>query len=74
MILKTVKSAGLTASLPELSDAQRTYQLKKLVDRKMLQPIHEGARQYSLSYTNNYLLRGVIKTLAGEGFIPRSLN
>lgn len=74
MMLKTVKSADLAASMPKLGDAQRTYQLKKLVDRKMLQPIHEGARQYSLSFTSNYLLRGVIKALAAEGFVPPALN
>lgn len=74
MTLKTAKSADLASSMPKLGEAQRTYQLKKLVDRKMLQPIHEGARQYSLSFSNNYLLRGVINTLAAEGFVPHSLN
>jgi hypothetical protein len=40
----------------------------------MLQPIHEGARQYVLSFTNNYLLRGVVRSLSAEGFIPPALN
>lgn len=74
MKLKTAKSADLAPSLPALSDAQRTYQLRKLVDRKMLQPIHGGARQYSLSFTSSYLLRGVVKALGEQGFIPPSLN
>jgi len=74
MRLKTVKSADLAPSMPELTDAQRTYQLRKLVDRKMLQSIHEGARPYSLSFTSGYLLRGVVMALGGQGFIRPALN
>lgn len=35
------KSADLATAMPDLSSAQRTYQIKKLVARKMLQPIAE---------------------------------
>ena len=35
--------------MPGLSAAQRTYQIKKLVERKMLHPIAANARQYTLS-------------------------
>jgi Fic family protein len=68
------KSADLMRAMPKLTDAQRTYQIKKLVERKMLQPIREGARQYSLCFINNFLLRGVIKALSDEGFISNSLG
>lgn len=69
----TAKSADLAAIMPKLSSAQRTYQIKKLVDGKMLQPLREGARQYSICFTNNYLLRGVVHALSIQGFIPESL-
>lgn len=68
------KSADLAAGMPEMSPAQRTYQIKKLVERKMLQPIKEGARQYTIGFSNNYLIRGVVRALANEGFIPSALN
>ncbi len=68
-----VKSADLATIMPKLSPAQRTYQIKKLVDSKMLQPLREGARQYSICFTNNYLLRGVVHALSTQGFIPSSL-
>lgn len=68
------KSADLAAAMPSLSDAQRTYQIKKLVSRKMLQPIAEGARQYTIGFSNNYLMRGVIHALSEEGFIPLALS
>lgn len=72
--LKTAKSADLQKVMPALNDAQRTYQIKKLVAAKMLQPIHPTARQYAISFTNNVLLRGVIKALTDEGFVPNSLE
>lgn len=68
------KASDLKTVMPELTDAQRTYQIKKLVERKMLQPIKEGARQYTIGFSNNYLMRGVIRALSDEGFIPASLN
>lgn len=39
----------------------------------MLQPVSEGARQYTFGFSNNYLIRGVIKSLSDEGFIPATL-
>ena len=69
-----VKAADLTVALPAMSTTQRTYQIKKLVERKMLQPIEKGARQYTLGFSNNYLIRGVIRALSNEGFVPAALN
>jgi len=40
----------------------------------MLLPIKEGARQYTLGFSNSILLRGIIRTLSEEGFIPPTLN
>ena len=67
------KSADLATAMPDMTDAQRTYQIKKLVDRKMLQPINPGARQYTIGFSNNYLMRGVIHALTKECFIPAAL-
>jgi hypothetical protein len=40
----------------------------------MLQPIKEGARQYTIGFSNSYLMRGVVHALAHEGFIPATLS
>lgn len=72
--LGNAKSSDLKKIMPKLTDNQRTYQIKKLVDQKMLQPIHPTARQYSICFTNNYLLRGIVKALTDEGFVPDSLE
>ena len=68
------KAADLAAAMPGMSPTQRTYQIKKLVAKKMLQPITENARQYTIGFSNNYLIRGVVRALSDEGFIPSALN
>ena len=48
--------------------------LKKLVERKMLQPIQPNARQYTIGFENSYLMRGVIHALSQENFISAPLQ
>ena len=68
-----VKAADLSPAMPDASLPQRTYQIRKLVENGMLQPIHENARQYTIGFSNNMLLRGVIRALTDQGFIPSAL-
>ena len=68
------KAGDLKAVMPLLTDAQRTYQIKKLVERKMLCPTHEGARQYTVGFSNSVLIRGVIRALSAQGFISDALK
>lgn len=69
-----VKSSGLSTAMAGMNDAQRTYQIRKLVERNMLQPVKPGSRQYTISFVNNYLLRGIVNALSAEGFIPATLE
>lgn len=69
-----VKAGDLAAAMPGLNATQRTYQVKKLVDSGMLRPVKPGARLYSIGFANNALLRGVIRALKDEGFIPTALT
>lgn len=68
-----VKAGDLVAAMPALNAAQRTYQIKKLVTSGMLQPIKPGARQYTIGFSHNTLLRGVIHALSAEGYISPAL-
>lgn len=70
----TSKAGDFTDATAGMSAAQRTYQIKRLVEQRMLEPIREGARQYTIGFSNNYLMRGIIRALSAEGFIPASLN
>lgn len=51
-------------------NSEVSRQIKKLIDKKMLVPESKGARKYVLRFDNNYLLRGVIKSLGEKGFLP----
>ncbi|MBE7942173.1 MULTISPECIES: hypothetical protein [Ramlibacter] len=68
-----VKSGDLEAAMPELNANKRTYQIRKLVESGMLQPIKEGARRYSIGFSHNMLLRGVVRALCDQGFITDAL-
>ncbi len=79
VLLATVKSgvakaADLSPAMPGMSATQRTYQIRKLVERKMLHPIAPNARQYTLGFDNSYLMRGVIHALSQESFISGPLT
>lgn len=55
-------------SLRTAKSADLAASMSQLTDA---QPIHE---EYSLSFSNNYLLRGVVKMPAAEAFIPHCLH
>lgn len=69
-----VKAGDLEDALPGLTTHQRTYQIRKLVESGMLQPIRPNARQYAIGFSHNLLLRGVVRALTDEGFIPPALS
>ena len=71
----SLKAGDLVLVNPEWSKpAQRTYQINKLLSRQLLMPAQDGAREYVVMFSNNYLLRGIIQSLRGEGFIPEPLE
>ena len=68
-----VKSGDLTTAFPGLTGPQRTRRVSKLVENRMLVPIEPKSRIYHAGFSNSYLIRGIIKALAGEGFISSRL-
>lgn len=63
------RAADIDGVLPTLTTRQRTYLITKLNDQKMICPVRDGARSYTISFTNSYLLRSVIHALEKEGFV-----
>lgn len=51
-------------------NSEVSRQIKKLIEKKMLSPENDGSRKYILRFDNNYLLRGIIKALGDNGFLP----
>ena len=48
--------------------------MAKLRSNKIIRPISEGGRIYTINFANSYLLRGIIKALEQEGFVSDFLN
>ncbi|MDF2867673.1 MAG: hypothetical protein K0S11_1143 [Gammaproteobacteria bacterium] len=63
------KTHDVQKALPNLNERQRIYQIKKLKDNRMIQSVPNTTRIYTISFTNNYLIRGVIDALKKQGFI-----
>ncbi|MFA6192616.1 MAG: Fic family protein [Sulfurimonas sp.] len=46
----------------------------KLKEKKIVVPVTEGGRIYTIRFVNNYLLRGIMKVLKENGFVSDFLN
>lgn len=69
-----IKAAGLAKFMPNATANQRTYQIFKLVSAGMLVPIAANARQYTIGFLRNKLLRGVVQALTHEGFVSEAMS
>jgi Fic family protein len=67
---QSFKSSDIERVLPKLSPRQRTHMIAKLKEKDMIQSFSDSTRKYYVSFSNNYLLRGLIRELEQEGFIP----
>lgn len=68
--LQVIQASDLKKIFAGKVSAEISRQIKKLINKKMLIPEKEGARKYIIRFDNNFLLRGVIKTLGEKGFLP----
>lgn len=68
------KAADLDNIFKNLTKTQRTYQIRKLNEAKLIQPITPGSRSYYICFLHNSLFRGVIECLRKEGFISKPLE
>jgi Fic family protein len=53
---------------------QKSRMMAKLRGKNMIEPIKTNGRIYTINFVNNYLLRGIIKSLENEKFVPEFLN
>jgi len=56
------------------SSRQKSYTIAKLRDKKMIMPIKEGGRVYTISFGNSYLLRTIMEVLDQKGFVSEFLK
>ncbi len=75
ILKKAVEKQIIQASdLKEIFEGKKSSEVSRnigrLKDKKMLMPLEEGKRSYIIRFDNNFLLRGIMKLLGDQGFIP----
>jgi Fic family protein len=65
-----IQAADIKNFFPGKASSEITRAINKLKDKKLLTVEKEGTRKYIICFSNNYLLRGIIKTLGNKGFLP----
>lgn len=65
-----IQAANIKNLFPDKANSQISRQIKKLIEKKMLLSLTQGGRRYVIRFDNNYLLRGIIKYLGENGFLP----
>lgn len=65
-----LKASDLKGIFPTKIPAAISREINELKKKNMFLPVEENARRYIISFSNNYLLRGIIKALGDKGFLP----
>jgi hypothetical protein len=65
-----MQASDIREFFPGKSSPEISRQIARLKNRKMLQSEREGSRKYLIRFDNNYLLRGIMKSLDEKGFLP----
>jgi len=69
-----IMSKDIVKAFPSHTNLKRSRLLSKMVALKLLKPIEPSSRKYVVSFSNSYLLRGVVEQLEVLGFIPNSVS
>lgn len=64
------KAGDIDHVMPDWTPRQRTYRLNKLLQARMVQPVQQGMRSYTLDFTRGVLIRGVMRMLVDQGYTP----
>ncbi|OGO93278.1 MAG: cell filamentation protein Fic [Coxiella sp. RIFCSPHIGHO2_12_FULL_42_15] len=67
---QVIQASDLTDLFSGKVGSEISRQIRKLIEKKMLMPESEGKRKYVIRFDNNYLLRGIIKSLGEKDFLP----
>lgn len=63
-------ASHIRSIMPDKIPAEISRILRRLKEKKMIVPEKEKTRKYLMSFHNSYLLRGIIKALGENGFLP----
>jgi hypothetical protein len=68
--LQRFKATDINDCISELTPRQKTHLIAKLKSNNFIQPLKENGRTYYVNFMNNYLMRGIVRSLEKENFIP----
>ena len=68
--LQEVQSKDLTKAMGGASDTKRSLIIKSLLGKKMLLQTPYNKHRYVINFSNNYLLRSILRMLDTNGFLP----
>lgn len=71
---QVVQNSDIQSVLKDKHMTSISRYIKALKVKKMLVSEPDNARKYHISFTNNFLIRSVIKKLEDEGFIPMKID
>ncbi len=66
------KNADLKNIFPSRVTADISRLIRSLKNKKMITAVPHNTREYTITFNNNYLLRGIIFALNKEGFLPNN--
>lgn len=64
------QASDIKKLFPGKISAEISRILRKLKEKKMIIPEKQDSRKYIISFSNNFLLRGIITALGQDGFLP----
>lgn len=67
---QTLQASDLSEILPNTSSYDRSRIIRTLINKGMLLPIRDKARRYVIAFSNNYILRSILKMLDTNDFLP----
>lgn len=70
MLKQVIQAKDIKPIFKDQDAAVISRKIRKLVEKTMLVQVNEGGRRYTLKFSNNYLLRGIINALDKENFLP----
>lgn len=70
----TLRAGDLNPLLGIEQSVQRSRVINRLLEKKLIHPIEDGGRIYTISFFGNYLFRDLTQVLIEKDFVPASLN
>jgi len=70
VVVQQFKAFDIGNWIAGLTPRQKTHIIAKLKYNGFIRPVKENGRTYFVNFMNNFLMRGLVRILEREGFIP----